>query len=235
VNASISALTLHHFPATRSARVKWALHETVGDAFEERRVELFRGEQYREPFVTLNPNHGVPVLQIRWRDGREQTVIESGAIVAFLADAYPEKGLAPPTGANAERADYLQMLHFGSTWIDMMLWQIRIHEHVLPESERDARTVARYRAKFVKEVEPQLAQRLTTSPFICGEKFSAADCLIGHDVFWARGYGLCQDEIFRSYVSRLSKRPAFAAAFADARDFRPEVPRPQRETKVFTG
>jgi hypothetical protein len=31
---------------------------------------------------------------------------------------------------------------------------------------------------------------------------------------WARGYGLCQDGIFRRYLSGLSKRPAFVKAFA---------------------
>jgi len=40
--------------------------------------------------------------------------------------------------------------------MDMMLWQIRIHEHVLPEREKDARTAQRYMKKFASEVEPQL-------------------------------------------------------------------------------
>lgn len=29
------------------------------------------------------------------------------------------------------RADYLPMLHFGTSWVDMMLWQIRINTHLL--------------------------------------------------------------------------------------------------------
>jgi glutathione S-transferase len=103
--------------------------------------------------------------------------------------------------------------------MDMILWQIRAHEHVLPESERDARTVARYRKKFREEIEPQLIVRLAQGPFICGEKFTAADCIVGHTVFWARGYGLCRDEVFQRYVSAISKRPAFGAAFSDVRAF----------------
>jgi glutathione S-transferase len=146
--ATIESLTLHHYPATRSARVKGLLHEVVGDAFEVRRVDLYAGLQYRPDFLALNPNHGVPVLQIGWSDGSVQTMIESAAIIAFLADAYPEKQLAPRPEATQERADYLRMLHFGLTWIDMMLWQIRIHEHVLSQAERDERSVARYRRKF---------------------------------------------------------------------------------------
>lgn len=219
----IQHLKLYHYPATRSARVRWMLNEVVGSDFEVERVDLYGGAQYSAEFRRLNPNHNVPVLEITWDSGAKHRMIESAAMVAFLADAYPQASLAPPADAAPERADYLQMLHFGSTWMDMMLWQIRAHEHVLPDSERDARTVARYRRKFRDEAEPQIAARLISAPYICGTQFSAADCVVGHTVFWARGYGLCRDEVFRSYVSRLSKRPAFAAAFADAREFVPDV------------
>ncbi len=232
---NIQHLKLYHYPATRSARAKWMLHEVVGDKFEVEKVDLYAGVQYGAEFLRLNPNHCVPVLEITWDNGGTQTMLESAAMVAFLADAYPDLGLAPPPGASPERADYLQMLHFGSSPMDMMLWQVRIHEHVLPQAERDPRTAARYRRKFAEEVAPQLAARLARTPYICGDAFTAADCVIGHDVTWARGYGMCGDDVFRSYLSRLSKRPAFAAAFADAREFSPEVPKGKPAAGKFTG
>lgn len=231
----IQHLRLHHYPASRSARAKWALHEVVGDDFEVKRVPLYDGGQYADAYLQLNPNHAVPLLEITWRDGRAQRIFESAAIVEFLADAYPGQGLAPPPGASAARADYLQMLHFGATWIDMMLWQVRVHEDLLPEAARDARTVVRYRDKFTNEVEPQLARRLAATPYICGEAFTAADCIIGHDVLWARGYGLCQGEVFRQYLSRVSKRPAFARAFADAKEFSRTLPPDKPLAALFTG
>lgn len=216
-------LKLYHYPATRSARVKWMLHEVVGDSFEVEKVDLYGGQQYQAEFLRLNPNHNVPVLEVTWEDGKLQRMLESAAIVTFLADAFPDAGLAPSPVASPQRADYLHMLQFGSNWMDMMLWQIRIHEHVLPESERDERTIARYRKKFREEVEPQLMPRLEGSNFICGAQFTAADCVMGHTVMWARGYGLCKDALFRGYLSRVSKRPAFAAAFADAKEFVPDA------------
>ena len=232
---SIARLKLHHYPASRSARVKWLLHEVLGEAFEVERVNLYGGQQYAPEFLRLNPNHGVPVLEIEWEDGARQVMHESAAMLAFLADAYPGHHLAPPPGLSSARADFLQMLHFGAGPIDMMLWQIRIHEHVLPVVERDPRTIARYRKKFADEIEPQLARRLTAASFIGGEMFSAADCMIGHCVFWARGYGMCRDDVFRSYISRLSKRPAFAAAFVDAKEFSPQVPQDKPLATQFTG
>jgi glutathione S-transferase len=227
--------TLHHCPASRSARVLWMLHETVGGRIRVESIDLYAGVQYTAEFLARNPNHGVPVLEIVWDDGTPQVMIESAAIVAFLADAYPEKGLAPAAGRTRERADYLQMLHFCSNWADMMLWQIRIHEDVLPEAQRDPRTVARYRGKFAGEVEPQLARRLAAHPYICGDRFTAADCVAAHIVMWARGYGLCREETFRRYLSTVSKRPAFVEAFADARQFAPQLPPGSPLPARFTG
>jgi glutathione S-transferase len=232
---SIPRFKLYHFPATRSARVKWMLHEVVGDDFEVEVVQLYQGEQYSTAYLAKNPNHCVPTLEVGFADGTTMHMLESGAMVAWLADAFPDKRLAPPPEASRHRADYLQMLHFGASWMDMMLWQVRIHEHVLPVDERDARTVQRYRKKFADEVEPQLAARLSATPYVCGDEFTAADCVIGHNVTWARGYGLCRDELFRGYLSRLSKRPAFVAAFADAREFERVVPDSAGAAAKFSG
>jgi len=227
---------LYHFPATRSARVKWMLHEVVDDDFELEIVPLYEGKQYSAEYMSLNPNHNVPTLEITMPDGRSKRMLESGAMVTFLADAFPEKGLAPPPSPlSFERADYLQMLYFGASWMDMILWQVRVHEPLLTDADKDERTIQRYRAKFIEEIEPQLRQRFERQPFICGDAFTAADCIIGHNVIWARGYGLCQDEIFRSYLSKVSKRPAFVKAFADARGFEREPPEESGLQELFTG
>lgn len=231
----IEHLKLYHYPATRSARAKWALHEVVGNDFEVEKVELYDAALFKPEFLSLNPSHSIPVLQITWSDGTQQEMLESAAIVAFLADAYPEAALAPSAQASRDRADYMQMLQFGGNAMDMCLWQIRVHEHILHVDQRDQRTVARYRKKFTSEIEPQLSRRLERMAYICGESFSAADCVVGHSVFWARAYGLCKDGVFRSYISRLSKRPAFVVAFADAGEFTAELSPEKALVGKFTG
>ncbi len=230
----IQKLKLYHYPASRSARARWALHETVGDDFEVEKVSLYHGEQYHEDYLQKNPNHNVPVLEITLDDDSVHRVLESVAIVEWLADAFPDKQLSPAPGLSQARADYLQMLHFGGTWMDMMLWQVRIHEHVLPSDQSDDRTIDRYRKKFAEEVEPQLEARLSKTAFICGEQFSGADIVIGHNVTWARAYQLCQNEIYRAYLSRIARRPAFRKAFDDVDEFTLELPRKDGVTK-FSG
>ncbi|KAA1194347.1 glutathione S-transferase family protein [Pseudohalioglobus sediminis] len=217
----ITHLKLYHFPMSRSARVKWLLHELVDDAFELETMRLYEGQQYQPDFLKRNPNHAVPVLEITHSDGSVFTMIESGAIVALLADSYPERRLAPPPATySAERADYLQMLHFGASWFDMMLWQIRMNRDLLPQEARDEGTIDRYMEKIAKEVEPQLEARLNGGGYIAGEDFSAADCVMGHNVIWARLYGLCGGDSFSRYLETLTARPGFKAAFADSDRFK---------------
>ena len=236
MNTRAKRLKLYHSPAVRSARVKWLLHELVGDDFDVETVALSNAEQYREEFLAINPNHAVPVLEIAMADGQPFHMIESGAMVALLADTFPEKNLAPmPHIITADRADYLQMLHFGATTMDMMLWQIRIHEDLLSASERDDRTIRRYRRKFEAEVEPQLKQRLARMPFICGAAFSAADCVIGYNVLWARAFELCSAPLFGEYVARLSARSAFKSAFSDRQKFTRLLPEDSSLRTKFTG
>jgi glutathione S-transferase len=231
----IEKLKLYHGPATRSSRVKWLLHELIGDAFEVRQVSLNEAEQYDPEYLARNPNHAVPVLEITLRDGTRMMMIESAAMIVFLADTYSDQCLAPPTSSLRARADYLQMLHFGACWMDMMLWQIKIHEDLLSESERDVRSATRYRRKFVNEVEPQLRGRLERHPFICGSDFLAVDCVIAHNVMWARLYGLCQSAVFTDYIARLTARPAFTKAFSDLHLFTKAPPAGSPVLDKFTG
>ncbi|MEM6544952.1 MAG: glutathione S-transferase family protein [Pseudomonadota bacterium] len=209
------SLKLYHFPGSRSARVRWAMHETLGSEYVLETLQLLQGDQYAPEFLAINPNHSVPVLEIEWADGSTQHMLESTAIVEWLADCYSSKGLAPAPGASPERADYLQMLYFAGSWMDSMLWTLRMHQDLLPEEQVDQRTVERTIEKFTTEVEPQLLRRFEAHDYACGNTFSAVDIVVGHNVNWARRYGMCQHDRFRAYVSGLAARPAFKAAFDD--------------------
>ena len=41
--AQLGRMKLYHFPMTRSARVKWLLHELLGDEFDVEVVPLYDG------------------------------------------------------------------------------------------------------------------------------------------------------------------------------------------------
>jgi glutathione S-transferase len=117
-----SKLRLYHCPTTRSARVKWLLCELLDDQFELEFVSLYDNEHFHPEYQRKNPNQNVPTLQITRRPDEVMHMVESSAMLSFLADAFPEKCLAPPPGdLSSKRADYLQMLHFAASPMDMML------------------------------------------------------------------------------------------------------------------
>lgn len=213
----IASLKLYHYPLSRSARVKFLLHELRGDDFETYKMGMMQGEAMTPEFLAKNPNHAVPVLEVTYEDGREQTVFESGAMMVWLADLHGK--LAPAVDDAQARADYLQMMFFGCAHMDMSLWQIRLHETLLPDGIRSETTAAFNRKKIEKEMMPQLAARLDAHPYICGDTFTAADCLTAQNINWARAYGLCRTPVFDNYMSRISKREGFIKAFADASEF----------------
>ena len=215
----ITRIKLYHYPLSRSVRVKWLLHEVLDDDFDVERTPLMQGGQFSAEFLARNPNHGVPVLDITYKNGETQSMYESGAQLIWLADAYNDAALAPALDELPARADYLQMIHLGGSWMDMMLWQIRLNENLLPRKVKSEALAEFNRDKLKNEIEPQLIARLEKHDFICGNTFSAADCMMGHNVGWARAYGLCKGEVFDAYRSRLSKRAAFGKAYADAESF----------------
>jgi hypothetical protein len=62
------------------------LHELVGDAFEVEIVSLLDAVQYTPANVPKNLNRCVPTLGITMEGGASVHMIESGAMVALLAD-----------------------------------------------------------------------------------------------------------------------------------------------------
>ena len=62
--------------------------EELGLPYEVIRLDLAAGEQMEEAFLSLNPNHKIPVL-----DDEGQIIWESGAILLHLAEKYG--GLLP--------------------------------------------------------------------------------------------------------------------------------------------
>lgn len=214
---NISNLTLYHYPLSRSARVKWLLHEMLGADFQTVRVALRKGEQYSPEFLQKNPSHGVPVLDVEYNDGSAQTITESIAILTWLGDL--DGRFAPALSDHRARGEYLHLMALGGSWMDQMLWNIRLHETILPKSARNEAFAQFNRDKIENEIAPQLKGRLEQTDFIAGDSFTAADCMTGQNLNWARAYGLCNDPVFKSYMGRMKTRPAFQLAFADAKEF----------------
>jgi glutathione S-transferase len=76
-------MKLYMHPVSNTSRpVRLFIQENKIDC-EEQVVDLFTGEHYKEPYVSMNPNHMVPMLE----DG-DLRLTESSAILKYLASKY---------------------------------------------------------------------------------------------------------------------------------------------------
>ena len=102
----MSELVFYTNPQSRGRIVHWMMEE-LGQPYRTVWLE-FGPEMKSADYRAVNPMGKVPTL----RHG-EAVVTEAAAICAYLADAFPEAGLAPaPT--SPERAPYLRWLFFAA-------------------------------------------------------------------------------------------------------------------------
>lgn len=189
----------HHAPHTRS-QMSLCMLEELGIAYDLRLVNLVEGEQKKPEFHALNSMEKVPTLQ-----HGDATVSETGAVLSYLADAYPEAGLAPAPGAGKERATYLRWLFFGGNCLEPAAM-----ENFSPRREPLNPGQAGW-GDFPR-VLGALREGVRQGPYLLGEKFSAADVLIGNQAGYLILFGSIdpkQEKEIAAYSARCEERPAW--------------------------
>lgn len=186
-------LVFYTHPYSRGAIVHWMLEE-VGCPY---RIEVKEyGSSMKAPdYLSINPMGKVPAIR------RGKTVVtESAAICAYLADTFPEAGLAP---AVDDRGDYYRWLFFTAACLEPAYsnhaagW-----DPATPEQE------GRCGYGSYARVLDILADVLKDRTYIAGDKFTAADVYLASHLQWAM------------MTSLIGARPEFEA-YRDAHINRP--------------
>jgi glutathione S-transferase len=193
-------ITLYYYPRTRSVRVRWILEE-LGLDYRLEQVNLFRGEGERDEYRAIHPLGQLPALKID-----DEVMIESGAIVQWLAETHPEKGLAPAVDAPARRA-FDQWMYFAVTSLEGPAWEIVLHRDILPH-EMAVKAIVPFAEKRLDQVLATLDNVLTGSEYLVDNRFGAADIMTGYILMWFSGQ-LARYPALSAYVERLSQRPAY--------------------------
>jgi len=193
-------VTLYYAPNTRSLGALILLEE-LGADYALRVLDVKAGEQRRPEYLAINPMGKVPALK-----HGDALVTEQAAIFMYLADLYPESGLAPPIG-DPQRGPYLRwMVFYGSCFepaiVDRALKRESAPPATSPYGDYDT---------TLKTVTDQLA----AGTYLLGERFSAADVLWGTALTWVTKFGLVPElPMIRTYIERIGARPAVARAKA---------------------
>jgi len=192
-------MRLYEFAPTRSIRVRWTLQE-LGVDFEAVTVTLVAGDHRRPEFLKLNPAGRVPVLV-----DDDLVLTESVAIVLYLAEKYPHKGLVPTD--LKQRAQVHRWLLFAATELEQPLWRISRHTALYPEPLRLPAEVALARQDFAAMV-AVLEAHMQGRQFIVGHTVTVADLVCAYTLDWANEVRLldgCPQLL--GYIERMYARP----------------------------
>ena len=187
-------LTFYTNPMSRGRIARWMLEET-GAPYET--VVLGYADSMKAPeYLAINPMGKVPAIV---HDGK--AVTEGAAICAYLAEAFPDAGLAPTA---AERADYYRWLFFAAGPVEAAITNRSLGVTPTDQQQR----MAGYGSyDLMVDV---LESAVSAHPYIAGDRFTAADVYVGSQVGWGLQFGtLPKRDAFADYWARLVERAAY--------------------------
>ena len=192
-------LVLYTNPMSRGRIARWMLEE-VGVPYRTEILE-YGPAMKSESYLVINPMGKVPAI----RHGGT-VVTEAPAICAYLADAFPDSGLAPPAG---ERGAYYRWLFFAAGPLEAAVTN-RAFGLAPPE---DKESMVGY-GNF-PTVMAALERAVEGDGYVAGKDFSAADVYVGSHVFWGLRFETIEKRpAFEAYWSRLETRDAYRRATA---------------------
>jgi glutathione S-transferase len=191
-------VTFFHAPHSRSGATR-ALLEELGVDYDMHVLNLKTGTQRGSDYLAINPMGKVPAI----RHG-DALVTEQPAVMMYLADLYPDRGLAPPPG-DPLRGPYLRWMVFYGSCVEPAVMDHSAKREAMPKMQSGY-------GDF-DSVIGVLADQLETGPWLLGERFTAADVLYGAALRWFLQWELVPDlPVFRAYVERFTARPAIQRA-----------------------
>ena len=192
-------LVLYTNPMSRGRIARWMLEE-VGAPYRTEILEY--GTTLKAPaYLAINPMGKVPAIT---HNG--VVVTEGAAICAYLADAFPRAGLAPPHGAPA-RAPYYRWLFFAAGPVESAVTNKSLGFEVPAGRE----TMAGY-GSFAQVIDA-LEGAVSKTDYVAGDAFTAADVYFGSQIGWGMKFNSIEKRpAFERYWARISERPAAVRA-----------------------
>lgn len=194
-------ITLYHRPMTRSVRIHWLLEEMqLGYKLVTLTEPTDPGLEYR----ALQPFGKVPALT----DG-DVTLWESTAIVDYLLATYDTGQLAPAPGTPAA-ATHMSWRHFAEATLISTVADYAINVFWRPEEMRVAQ-VAAYAKETLQPLLDVVNLQLRGQSFILGDRFSAADVMVGHAAISCHTLDLIGPEraALQAYAEKMQARPCY--------------------------
>jgi glutathione S-transferase len=194
-------LVFYTNPMSRG-RIVHLMLEEVGVPYRMEVLDLDNRQNKSPEYLAINPMGKVPTIV-----HRGIVITESAAICTYLADAFPNAGLAPALDDPA-RGTYLRWMFFSAGCIEPAIVD-RMFSRPMPD-----RPGALGYGSYADTLNT-LEQAIAPGPFILGERFTAVDVHVGSEIIWGlMTKGLEPRQAFREYSERISARPAYQRVWA---------------------
>lgn len=192
----------HTNPMSRGRIVRWMLEE-LGIGY--RTVTWDYGTSMKSPdYLAINPMGKVPALE-----HRGVVVTEAAAICAYLADAFPQAGLAPAAD-DPLRGTYLRWMFFAAGPVEAAVSANALGLQPPPEKAG----FVGY-GSFEQTIDTLERAAASASPWLLGERFSAADVYVGSQVDFGLAFkSIPERPAFTAWAERLRAREAYQRARA---------------------
>ena len=188
-------LVFYTNPQSRGRTVRWMLEE-LGQPYRTEILDYgttMKGSAY----LAINPMGKVPALK-----HGDTVVTEAAAICAYLADAFPAAGLAPPLG-DRRRGPYFRWMFFVAGPLEAA-WTNKSFGVELSQDQQRMSGYGNFEA-----VVDALELAVSDGPFLTGDSFTAADVYVGSGLGFGMQMGMIPPRpALQRYWERVSSRPA---------------------------
>ncbi|WP_028672086.1 glutathione S-transferase family protein [Saccharospirillum impatiens] len=192
---STDTLVFYHAPQTRGTGI-WFLLEELGIPYEMKVLNHSKGDNRKPEFLAINPLGKFPTLV---HNG--QVITEQVACYTYLADRFPDKGLAPAFD-DSLRGPYLRWMAFQGSSFEPALIDLAM--------KREPGDPSFMPYGSFEQMQDTLFNQIAGAPYLLGDRLYAVDIFWGTTLMWCRNFGLIETTaVVDDYIERIVSRPAF--------------------------
>jgi glutathione S-transferase len=190
-------LVFYTNPMSRGRIVRWLLEELAID-YDTKVIE-FGAAMKSADYFAINPMGKVPAIQYG-----DTIVTETAAICTYLAEMFPDAGLAP---LPEEKGSYYRWMFFAAGPLEQAT-ALKAMEIEIPREKQGMLGCGNLELTL-----NALSKAVTASEYITGKRFTAVDIYVGAHISWGMQFGMIEKRPeYIAYWERISQRPAHIRA-----------------------